>query len=191
MISRRRWLGALVAGSALLVASGHTPYRQWAVYRRKHLLILTLKGDGSYPLGKQLAESLVEIIPESAARVTRAPHRQRVASLLATRQLELALLDPALARALGEEAMEPAGEPIPLKWLATVDDYWLVAHRAFPANHAYRVVAALDGAVELPLDFQPAPDGGELPTHEGVLAYQRGEPAPPPPVEVVDHDHDH
>jgi len=189
VISRRRWLRALVAGSALLAASGHTPYRQWAIYRRKHLLILTLKGDGSYPVGKQLAGHLAAILPESAARVTRAPHRARVASLLATRQLELALLEPALARQLAGEAVEPLGEPVPLSWLGEVGDYWLVAHREFHPNHAYRVVAALDGAGDS--GFQTAPAGGALPLHEGVLAYQRGEPAPPPPVEVVDHDHDH
>lgn len=181
MIGRRALIHWLVAGSAFLATSGHTPYRQWAIYRRKHLLILTLKGDGSYPLGKRLAQSLAEILPDSAARVTRAPHGERVASLLATRQLELALLTPALVEALVET------QAIPLTLLGLVEDYWLVAHRDFPANHAYRVVAALDGAGgALSVAFRgvSAANSG-LALHPGAMIYQQG--GEPPPV-VVDHD---
>ena len=53
-LSRR----AVVAGASCLLigrAAAHTPYRQWDVYRQKHLLIGTCRADpDSYPLGKRL-----------------------------------------------------------------------------------------------------------------------------------------
>ncbi len=40
---------------AVLAVSAHTPYRQWDVYRMKHLLIGTSREDAaSYPVGSRL-----------------------------------------------------------------------------------------------------------------------------------------
>ena len=42
---RRKFVQACLIATAWLVAGGHTPYRQWQVYRRRHLLIGTSKAD--------------------------------------------------------------------------------------------------------------------------------------------------
>ena len=53
----------------------HTPFQQWVVYRRKHLIIGTSKADaGSYDLGKKLVAQLEVQLPESKARTARAPN---------------------------------------------------------------------------------------------------------------------
>ena len=63
----------------LLLAYSHTPYRQWAVYRKKNLLILTSKAEpGTFELGKKIAERLALKLPASRARVSRAPDNRRV-----------------------------------------------------------------------------------------------------------------
>ena len=93
MIHRRQVLKTAAALSAWLLASGHTPYKQWDVYRRKHLLIGANKADPpTYELGKKIAELLAAELPESRARVARAPHAWRLASLLTSDQIQLILL---------------------------------------------------------------------------------------------------
>jgi len=44
-VNRRRALRLSVGAAAALLLSGHTPYRQWVVYRKKHLLIGCHKAD--------------------------------------------------------------------------------------------------------------------------------------------------
>jgi hypothetical protein len=127
-LSRR----ALLVGAACLVAAragrAHTPYRQWEVYRRKHLLVGTCRADPeSYPLGKRLVSMLVSGLPESKARVTRAPDQKRLASLLTTEQLELVLftVDEAVALEGGKAPFTDYG-PYPLRLVFEVEGYALV-----------------------------------------------------------------
>ena len=94
---RRGFLAKIILGMVSAVcfhaARAHTPYRQWAVYRKKHLIIGTCRADAkSYPFGRQLALLLSRELPESKARVARAPNQQRLASLITTGQLEVILL---------------------------------------------------------------------------------------------------
>jgi hypothetical protein len=71
---RRSALKLGLAGAGWLLCGAHTPYGQWQVYRRKHLMIGTSKADPpSYPLGRRIVEILVDYLPESSARVTRGP----------------------------------------------------------------------------------------------------------------------
>ena len=44
-MNRRHALRLSVAAVATLLLSGHTPYGQWVVYRKKHLLIGCHKAD--------------------------------------------------------------------------------------------------------------------------------------------------
>ncbi|NIR30294.1 MAG: hypothetical protein GWN84_13485, partial [Gammaproteobacteria bacterium] len=81
MTTRRRLLKMGLAAAALVFATGHTPYRQWVVYRQRHLIIATNRADPpSHRLGVQMAAVLAAELPASRARVARAPNAARVAS---------------------------------------------------------------------------------------------------------------
>ena len=192
-MKRRRTLVLVLLVPAL--ATGHTPFRQWTVYRRKHLLILTDKTQpGSFELGQQLAELLAKYLPASKARVTRAPHTKRVASLLSSGQLDLALVTKPIARAL--TADEPPFSdygPIDLRVLANHPDFLLLARAEFPAHHAYQVAETLrtHGAE---LGFTLLSEAtAQPPPHPGVIALLQGAPMPEPPAisEIDEHPHTH
>jgi hypothetical protein len=178
-VSRRTLLAGL---SCLLVgraAGAHTPYKQWQVYRRRHLLIGTCRADPeSYPLGKRLAAILASEVPESEAKVTRAPNQQRLASLITTGQLELVVLTfgEAVALASGNEPFAEF-DPYPLRLVFQLDGYGLVCGKEFPARHAWLVTRAL--AQRLPVsNGLAAPDDSGLAVHEGSRAYLAGAPQP-------------
>jgi len=96
MMDRRGLLRLGLAATAWVVASGHTPYRQWTVYRQRHLVIGTCRADApTYPLGKKIAATLATYLPESEARVSRAPDQWRLASLISTEQMQVILLSRA------------------------------------------------------------------------------------------------
>ena len=178
-ISRRLLLTGALALAAQRPAVGHTPYKQWDVYRRKHLLIGTCRADPeSYPLGKRLVAIITDAIPESHARVTRARDQRRLASLITTGQLELIVLrvDEAVRLARGEEPFAEFG-PFPLRLLFAIGDRALVCREDFPVRHAWLVSRALG-------EGYPAASGlaaagqGELLLHPGASAYLAGEPTP-------------
>ena len=181
---RRAFLRHVAVAGVWLWSSAHTPYNQWNVYRQKHLLVLTSKTDpDGYALGQAIAATLLERLPSSGARVTRAPDLARVASLIATKQLDIAVLRREDARAMGDGAPPfDAFGGVPLRVVADFGGHVLVSRDDFPAIHAYRVAAALaDNAIgtgaTVPVD---AAAGGpaDLPVHAGAAAFMRG--APPP-----------
>jgi hypothetical protein len=174
-------------------ASAHTPYQQWVVYRRKHLLVGTCRADpAGYELGKRLVAMLERELPEAKARVTRAPDQERLASLLTTGQISTILLRPGEAQALraGEAPFAQYG-PFALVALAAVEDYCLVSADDFPAHHAWLLARALfsthsDRATRALLD------DGRLPLHSSALAFLAGAPIPDPPAAAAEeHDHGH
>jgi hypothetical protein len=193
---RRAVLRLAAAGAAWLVTGGHAPYGQWGLYRKRFLLILTNRADPpSFELGKIIAAVLAERLPESRARVSRAPHGERIASLLATKQMDVALMRPADAAALRAGARPFADfGPVPLETIVGVGDFLLVCRNDFPARHAWLVAAALAAARGvLPAALRPvasaadAPDP-RVPLHAGARGYFAGAPAPPPdPAEIHDH----
>ncbi len=175
-MSRRRFLtqALSVAGWALL--TGHSPYRQWVAYRQAHLLLFTTRDDpGSDELGERLAARLRETLPDSRAQVARAPHVDRVASLLASGQADTAVLAQELAVALlrGEPPFAEYG-PVPLRALGRGERYILVCRDDFKPRHAYLVAEALCQG-EAPLLLLPDPNYA-LPPHPGALAAAGGTP---------------
>ena len=159
---------------------GHTPYGQWTVYRKKHLLIGCHKRDPvTYDLAKQVVAVLGDHLPSAKARVARAPTPGRLASLLGTDQLHVAVLSWADAARMsaGEADFKPYGA-IPLRLLAPVAERSLIAHATLPARHAWLVAAALsDNAIvkNATLDQQA------LPWHPGAEAFRNGAPEPKAP----------
>ena len=169
---------ALGAGVAV-PAHAHTPYRQWEVYRRKHLLIGCHKDDpDGYALAKAAIATLDEHLPAARARVARGPTAGRLASLLATEQMDVALLgeSDALAMAAGTGRFAPYGA-IALATLVALPGRLLVSRADLPGRHAWLVADALEGWGEsVP---RTAPAAPALPWHPGVERLRQGLPAPP------------
>ena len=195
---RRALLHVGLVATAWFAAGGHTPYRQWQVYRQRHLLIGTSKADApTYPLGQKIAEVLVTHLPESSARVTRGPDPWRLASLLTTGQLEIALLSEADVAALRDgRAPFDAFGPTNLNALFAFGDYLLVCRPDFSAQHAYQVVQTLaENAAGIAGAMAVDATAGPVAIHAGARAYALGEPMPVPitPVgeEPVAPDHLH
>lgn len=182
-LTRRLFSTGALGGVACLLWMGHTPYRQWVVYRKRHLIILTGKTDGSaYALGKRVAEVLAAELPASKARVTRAPYMERIGSLLSTKQLDVALLSRTAAVALfqGQPPFVDYG-PMPLRRIAELGPYVLVCRDDFPAQHAYLVAQALsDHRAELvgQESTSTSDHAAVVPIHPGALAYQNGQSVP-------------
>jgi hypothetical protein len=167
-------LAGSLAGWVLL--TGHSPYRQWIAYRQAHLLLFTTREDpGSDELGERLAARLRETLPDSKAQVARAPHLDRVASLLASAQADTAVLTPEQALALlrGEPPFTAYGA-IPLRALAKGEGYVLVCRDEFKRRHAFLVAEALCRG-DAPLLSLPDADDA-LPAHPGALAAAAGTP---------------
>ncbi|MFQ5776045.1 MAG: hypothetical protein ACE5GS_16110 [Kiloniellaceae bacterium] len=170
-------------GLAALAASAHTPYRQWLVYRKRHMLIVASKSDReAYRLGAAVAETLAKYLPGSKARPSRAPTKARLASLLSTGQMDVAVLARADAAALaaGAGRFKDYG-PLDLRALFALGAHVLVARADFPKAHAFLVVQTLDrNRAELPVAGARLPNttAEPVPLHSGALAYLEGRRAP-------------
>jgi hypothetical protein len=183
-MNRRPFLALLASSAASLLLAGHTPYRQWKLYRQAHLLIFTTRDDpGSDELGERIAARLRVMLPDSNARVARAPNMARIASLISTNQADVAVLSHANAAALFARR-EPFGEyaPVALRVLVQTAEYQLVCREDFKPQHAYLVAEALVDDPGIPALTVPAGPTGtdEVPTHPGALAFLRGEPLAKP-----------
>ena len=63
-MKRRELLWVPVLLASWQVAGAHTPYGQWVVYRKKHLLIGAHRADpATYELAKKLAAVLAHSLP--------------------------------------------------------------------------------------------------------------------------------
>jgi len=169
--------------------SAHTPYQQWVVYRKKHLIIGTCRSDqDSYPFGKSIAELLLEELPESKARAARAPSQQRLASLLTTEQLNLILLTHKEATQLhkGQAPFKEYG-PYDVKTVYPLGHYLLVSGSSFPNYHAWLVAQTLSKKYKTPASYEAR----ELPVpiHPGLQAHLVGEVIAPEPLDdTIDAD---
>ncbi len=164
--------------AAALLLGGHSPYGQWVVYRKKHLLIGCHREDPeTYALAKQAVELLEAHLPAAKSRVARAPDAGRLASLLGTAQLDVAILRRVDAAAMreGSGRFAPYGA-IALRALTPLGGRLLVARADFPERHAWLVTAALAGS-DLAPAATPSGDPG-LPWHPGSRAFLEGRPEP-------------
>lgn len=159
--------------------TGHSPYRQWTIYRQVHLVIITSRDD---PQGDALGDEMAEIVraalPDSRAAVGRGPRAERTASLLATAQAEVAIVPKGLALAMfhGIDRFRDYGA-IPLRVILQNDTHVLVSTTNFIDAHAYLLAEALlKNGAKLRLSL-PSEAGGSLPPpHPGVVAYANGLP---------------
>lgn len=179
MPTRRDVLARALAGIALPALSlglagvaaparGHTPYGQWVVYRQKHLLVGAHRGDPvTYDLAKAVVAGLEEELPSAQARVARGPRPQRIAALMGTGQLSLAVLSADEAAAMAG-SLPPFEDyrPTPVQTIGDLGDgYFLFAAPEFLTEHAHLVTEALDHA------GVARPPSAEHHLHPGALAY--------------------
>ena len=177
----------LVPGRAVLA---HTPYRQWKVYRQRHLMIGASREDAAtYPKAKEIQAFLETYLPEASARVARARTRRRLADLLGTDQIRIVLLSIEDAVALGRGG-PPFRAPVELRTLWRFGEHAMVVRPSFPAAHAWMLArafaehgAALEGS-------SPVPAHSEVPLHEGVRIARDGGSMPVLPVDTPDERHE-
>jgi hypothetical protein len=178
-MNRRRFLSLPAAAAGWVLLSGHSPYRQWAVYRQAHLVIVTSRDDlAGDALGERLAAILRAALPDSKATVARGPRVQRIASLISTGQAEVGVMSRANALAMyhGEGPFRQYGA-VALRVLVQNDAHRLVCRDDFLPQHGYLVAEALmERGSELGLSI-PGRDvarAGEIPPHAGALAFAEG-----------------
>lgn len=171
---RRDVIAGLAAGALAPAAQAHTLFNQWVVYRQKHLLIGSHRQDPpSFALAQEIEAILGHLLPEASARAARAPRAERLASLLGTGQMFVAVLDaPALTGIMaGEGPFAPYGA-VPLTFLGHRSYHWVAAHESFPDHHAWLVAAAL-AEVSFNTDITAPPPA---PRHPGAQAFLDGTP---------------
>ncbi len=178
IVSLRGLLPRALLGGAALLLMGHSPYRQWAVYRDTHLVVVA--GDdvpGAFRVSEDVARCLAAHLPRSRAVAARARSTREVMRLLGTRQLPVGVVaaadaaDAALGR--GSFARE---DPLPLRALAALGPYLLVALEDFPEDLAREIASAL---AEHPLDEVPPPAAPPpIPLHPGALRAEQAAASP-------------
>lgn len=130
-------------GGAALGLQGHTPYRQWEVFRKGRLVVVaTAEDPAAVGLAEAVAAVLAAHLPESRAMMTRASQTRDLLSLLATRQLDVALLALRDARAAAE-GRAPASQPVPLGTLVALGAHVLVCREEVPAARVLEIVRTL------------------------------------------------
>ena len=178
-MNRRQFLSFAAGTTGWILLSGHSPYRQWIVYRETHLIILTSRDDlGADDLGEKFATIVREALPDSKAAVGRGPHVQRIASLISTRQVAVGVVSRsnALAMYRGEKPFQQYGS-IPLRVLVQNDVYRLVCRDDFLPQHGFLLTQALmenGGGLGLSIPGRGATEAGDIPPHVGALAFAEG-----------------
>lgn len=172
---------AAAACVASLALAGHSPYGQWAVYRKLRLIIVVDGTDtAAVTLGEAAATALAAAVPDSRALMARARDLTDVIRLLQSKQLDVALLkaDDALAALQGVGPAADGGS-VPLRGLARFGRYLVVSRADLPDAIAHELaealsehrhaIAAMPGAV--PAGAAPA----GVPAHPGARPHFAGE----------------
>jgi hypothetical protein len=181
-MKRRLCLSLLSASAAVLLLGGHSPYRQWDAYRKARLVLLVSASDHT---SVQLAHALVAIfsnrLPESRATYARARDMNDLVRLIASKQLEVALLRERDAHAIftGAEPFADNGR-VALRTLGALGEHLFVCLEEVPKAAAYMLVEAL---AERWRDLDPAlvrkasgpkpPHALRVPLHPGALEFYR------------------
>jgi hypothetical protein len=173
-VSRRELVQSAAAVIAATIVAGHTPYGQWTIYRQRNLFIVASRTDSqALNLAKAVVEGLTVELPESHARLTRASDEMRIASLLATAQLDVAVISQEIAAEMfvGSGVFKAVG-PVPLRILAELDSHLLVTVDHFKSSHAFLLAAAVEHLrPKLTISFK-ASKSLPIPYHVGVLSHR-------------------
>ena len=146
MLSRRLALRLIFFGGMAFLLSGHTPYRQWIIYRSERLMIVASYKEGpAFPLAESLARDLSQTIPEARAEAARAPTIRHVTRLVLSKQIPVAIMTRTQALEMIQGTGEGKAEgPVPLRLLAFLrDGFVLISHSDFPRDKAYLMLFGL------------------------------------------------
>ncbi len=152
------------------------PYRQWDIFRKRYLQILTSRSDAAGDaFGDAWVALLRDKLPLSRALVSRARDIARIASLLKTDQGKLACLSYADAHAVfGGKPPYDEYAPMPIEVLLDRGTHLLVARADLPLHHGHLIVATLmeDAALQLRVPLE-----GKLgmALHVGAKSFARGD----------------
>ena len=115
----RRDLLMLSLGASTSLLMGHTPYRQWQVYRKNRLIFVASEVDEvSLRLGASIEQELAARLPQSKAMMATTATPVDVVGLLASSQLDVALLTSDDAYEAVKGAGKFKGQAVPLRALA-------------------------------------------------------------------------
>ena len=179
-MNRRELLRLAAASGLWLVLTGHSPYRQWDVYRKARLVVLVSAEEvASVQLGQAIAELLAKHLPESRATMARARDTKDVVRLLASKQLDTALMreEDAAAAFAGSGRFADNGK-VPLRTLAQFGPYLFVCRDELPKAHGYQIAETIAEhwrAIDAKLVAEaPGPkplSSVRIPIHSGALEY--------------------
>ncbi len=168
----------LLAGGAALLLMGHSPYRQWYVFRAKHLIVVTDDANPkAFPLAEEVAAAIAARLPESKAMAAKAKTPSDVVKLLRSHQLPVGLLpiDDAL-EAFQQRGRFSQDAPVPLRTLAVFGTYLLVALEDYSRDKAQQIAKSLaehPGSWSTP-ERSLAKGKPPIPFHPGALDYYEG-----------------
>ena len=179
----RKLVRLAVLGVAAVLVSGHSPYRQWYVYRANHLVVVGDKlRPGAFALTKAVAFAIVTRWPASRAVAASVETPVEVVKLLRSGQLPCGLIPSATA----QEAFEGRGhfaddDKVSLRVVAVLGDSLFVVLDRFDRERARDIAQALsEHRSNLPLPRKSALRGpAPIPFHPGALDYYAsGSPGP-------------
>lgn len=142
----RRDLLILSLGASAFLLMGHTPYRQWQVYRKNRLIFVASEVDEvSLRLGASIAQALAARLPQSKAMMATTATPVDIVSLLTSAQLDVALLTSDDAYEAVRGAGRFTGRAVPLRALAVFGSS--VLHLVTLAGNGITGVSDLKGKV--------------------------------------------
>lgn len=170
--------------TSLSSAFAHSPYGQWDTFRSRYLQIVTNKLDTEGDkLGEEIADTLRKDLPASRALVSRAPNVERIASLLYTDQVKVAVISHKdLKELLAIEDFKNS----PISILLDNGTYFVVARNDLPAYHGYLISKTLYDNKWLRFK-EPEKNKSGLVIHPGTTAMLKGQV--PAYQESAKHDH--
>jgi len=136
----------LSLGASASLLMGHTPYRQWQVYRKNRLIFVASEADDvSLRLGTSTEQVLAARLPQRKPMMATTATAVDVVSLLTSAQLDVALLtsDDAYGAVKGTGKFE--GQAVPLRTLAVLESS--VLHLVTLAGRGITGVPDLKGKV--------------------------------------------
>lgn len=182
MKQRRFCLRLLGGAAAFWLLGGHSPYRQWDVYRKARLVLLVSAADAaSIRLAQALAAVFLSRLPDSRATVARARDTNDLVRLIASKQLEVAVMreGDAFAAFSGAAPFADNGR-IPLRTLAALGEHLFVCLQDVPSSAGYLLVEALtahwrdiDPALVRKASGPRPPQELRVPLHAGALEFYR------------------
>ena len=184
-MNRRTLLRLAAASGSWLLLTGHSPYRQWDVYRKARLIVLVNAEEAaSVQLGLAIAALLAKHLPESKAMMARARDINDVMRLIASKQLDTSVLreEDAAAAFMGAGRFADNGK-VPIRALAQCGPYVYACRDDMARSNGYQIAETIterwkeiDSRL---VNGSPSPRPSlsmRIPVHPGALEYYEDHP---------------